>query len=128
MPYIIFFTAFITSFSIVPLVTSFANNRGAIAVPGRRHAHSYPTPKLGGIAIASGVLIIAPIIFPVDRVIGSYLLASSMMLLLGIIDDIRGANWKVKLAFTIVATLIMKFGGGVWITSHGNILGMGEIT
>jgi UDP-GlcNAc:undecaprenyl-phosphate GlcNAc-1-phosphate transferase len=128
MTYIIFFAAFITSFSIVPIVTAFANNSGAIAVPGRRHTHSYPTPKLGGIAIAAGVLIISPIIFPVDRVIGSYLLASSVMLLLGIIDDIRGTNWKVKLAFTVVATLIMKFGGGVWITTVGDLFGVGDIT
>ena len=127
MPYIIFFTAFITSFSIVPLVTSFAHNRGAVAIPGRRHTHLYPTPKLGGIAIASGVLIISPIIFPIDRVIGSYLLASSVMLLLGIIDDIRGANWKVKLAFTVIATLIMKYGGGVWINNIGDLFGIGEI-
>jgi len=127
MTYIVFFAAFITSFSIVPLVTSFAHNRGAVAIPGRRHTHLYPTPKLGGIAIASGVLIISPIIFPIDRVIGSYLLASSVMLLLGIIDDIRGANWKVKLAFTVIATLIMKFGGGVWINNIGDLFGIGEI-
>jgi UDP-GlcNAc:undecaprenyl-phosphate GlcNAc-1-phosphate transferase len=127
MPYIIFFAAFITSFSIVPLVTSLAHNRGAVAIPGKRHTHLYPTPKLGGIAIASGVLIISPIIFPFDRVIGSYLLASSVMLLLGIIDDIRGADWKVKLAFTMVATFIMKYGGGVWITGLGNLFGFGEI-
>lgn len=127
MPYIIFFIAFITSFSIVPLVTSFANNKGAVAIPGRRHSHAYPTPKLGGVAIAAGVLIISPIIFPVDRVIGSYLLASSLMLLLGIIDDIRGVNWKVKLVFTIAATLIMKFGGGVWITNLGDLFNIGEI-
>ncbi len=127
MTYIIFFAAFITSFSIVPLITSFAHNRGAVAVPGRRHTHRYPTPKLGGIAIASGVLIISPIIFPIDRVIGSYLLASSLMLLLGIIDDIRGADWKVKLVFTIAATFIMKYGGGVWITHLGDLFGYGEI-
>ncbi|MEN8263535.1 MAG: MraY family glycosyltransferase [Nitrospirota bacterium] len=125
--YIIFFSAFAISFLVVPVVISFANNRGLVAIPGRRHIHTHPTPKFGGIAIASGVLLVSPFIFSFDRVIGSYLAASSLMLVLGIIDDVRIASWKVKLAFSIAATSIIIFGADVWVSNLGNLFGFGDV-
>lgn len=125
--YIIFFIAFVISFATVPLLISLAHNRGAIAIPGKRHIHSHPTPKLGGIAIALGVILIAPFIFPIDRVIFSYFVSSSLMLLLGIIDDLRGASWRIKLLFSVVATSIMIFGADIWVRDLGNLLIFGDI-
>ncbi len=125
--YIVFFLAFGVSFAVVPLLISLAHSSGAIAVPGKRHMHSHPTPKFGGIAIASGVLLISPFVFPIDRIIGSYLAASSIMLILGIIDDMRGSNPRMKLVFSLAATAIVVFGGGVWIDNIGNLFGTGDI-
>ncbi len=125
--YIIFFIAFVVSFATVPLLISLAYNSGAVAIPGKRHIHSHPTPKLGGIAIASGVLLITPFVFPIDRVVGSYCAASALMLFLGILDDIKGASWKLKLLFSAVATSIMIFGAGIWIKSLGNLMIFGDI-
>jgi UDP-GlcNAc:undecaprenyl-phosphate GlcNAc-1-phosphate transferase len=73
------------------------------------------------------VLLITPFVFPIDRVIGSYLAASSLMLFLGIIDDLKGASWKLKLLFSAVATSIMIFGAGIWIKNLGNLLIFGDI-
>lgn len=125
--YIIFFIAFVVSFVTVPLLISLANNSGAIAVPGKRHMHSIPTPKFGGIAIALGVLLITPFIFPIDRVISSYCVSSALMVLLGIIDDVRGTNWKMKMAFSTAAIAIIVFGGGVYLENLGNLFGLGEL-
>jgi UDP-GlcNAc:undecaprenyl-phosphate GlcNAc-1-phosphate transferase len=106
---------------------SLANSSGAIALPGRRHIHSQPTPKFGGVAIASGVLIISPFVFTIDKVIGSYLLSSAVMLLLGIFDDVRGADWKVKSVFSALATAIFIFGSDIWIEDLGNLFGYGVV-
>lgn len=125
--YIVFFIAFFISFASAPLVILFANNSGAIALPGKRHIHTHPTPKLGGIAIASGVLLFSPFIFPVNGIIGSYLASSALMLLLGIVDDIWGTGWKLKLAVSVLATSIIMFGAGIWINSLGDLFGLGEI-
>lgn len=125
--YIVFLSAFAVSFLLVPLVMSLANSSGAIALPGRRHIHSHPTPKFGGVAIASGVLIISSFIFPIDKVIGSYLLSSAVMLFLGIMDDVKGADWKVKLVFSAVATAVFIFGSDLWITNLGDLFGFGVI-
>jgi len=125
--YTVFFIAFCISFAAAPVVILLANNSGAIALPGKRHIHTHPTPKLGGIAIASGVLIFSPFIFPLNGIIGSYLAASALMLLLGIVDDIWGTEWKLKLTVSIIATSIIVFGAGVWVKNLGDLFGSGEI-
>lgn len=124
---IIVFLAFLLSFSFVPLLISLAFNSGAVALPGKRHIHTRPTPKFGGIAIASTVFLIAPFVISFDRIIGSYLLSAALILTLGIIDDIRGTNWQTKLGFSAAATLILIVGGDIWISDLGNLFGFGEI-
>ena len=127
MPFIVFLTAFIISAVAVPSVKLLAFNKRAIALPGRRHVHSEPTPKFGGIAIALGVLLISPFIFTIDKIIASYLASSAIMLILGIIDDVKGTGWKLKLTISIIATSIFIFGSGIWIKTLGNLFGTGEI-
>ncbi len=127
MPYIVFFIAFIVSFATVPLIISLAHNSGALALPSKRHIHTTPTPKFGGIAIALSILIISPFILQIDRVIASYLAASALMLALGIFDDARGSTWKLKFIVSMAAISIFIFGGDIWIRSVGNLFGTGEI-
>ena len=127
MPYIICLTTFAISFLAIPPLISLATSRGVIAFPGHRHIHAYPTPKFGGIAIALSVLFISPFVISQDRLIGSYLLSSAIMLLLGIIDDIRGSSWAVKLGFSLAATSVLIFGGDVYVRSLGDLFGLGEI-
>lgn len=127
MPYVICLISFVISSLTVPSLIILANNKGAVAYPGNRHIHAHPTPKFGGIAIASSVLVLSPFIFSVDKVMGSYLSASALMLLLGIIDDIKGTGWTVKLAFSVMATSVLIFGSGIWITNLGDLFGAGEI-
>ena len=125
--YIAFLSAFAVSFLSVPLVMLLANSSGAVALPGKRHIHAHPTPKFGGVAIASGVLVISPFIFTIDKIIGSYLLSSGVMLFLGIMDDVRGADWRVKSVFSVLATAVFIFGSDLWITNLGDLFGYGEI-
>ncbi|RJQ17466.1 MAG: undecaprenyl/decaprenyl-phosphate alpha-N-acetylglucosaminyl 1-phosphate transferase [Nitrospiraceae bacterium] len=125
--YGLFIFAFVISYALVPLVTEIAYSSGAVALPGKRHIHTHPTPKFGGIAIASGILLVSCFISPFDKTIWSYIISSILMLILGIIDDIRTAHWKLKLGFSLVATSIIIFGAGIWVKSLGDLFGLGEI-
>ncbi len=127
MPVIICLVSFVISSVTIPSIILLANNNGAVALPGKRHIHTRPTPKFGGIAIALTVLVISPFVFPVDRVIGSYLLSSALMLLIGVIDDVRSTSWKIKLVFSLAASSILVFGSGLWFENLGNLFGTGEI-
>ncbi len=127
MSYITFLTAFVISFAAIPPFRLLANNRGVMALPGGRHIHLRPTPKLGGIPVALSVIIIFIFFFPADKVIASYLASSFLMLLLGIIDDVKETHWRLKLIISVGATSILIIGGGIWIKSIGNLFGTGEI-
>jgi UDP-GlcNAc:undecaprenyl-phosphate GlcNAc-1-phosphate transferase len=70
---------------------------------------------------------ISPFIFSINRVTGSYLASSAVILMLGIIDDVRGSDWKLKLAFSVIATSIFMFGSNIWIDNLGNLFGSGFI-
>ncbi len=125
--YVIFISAFLVSFALVPLAISLAHNRNAIALPGKRHIHTRPTPKFGGIAIALSVFLISTIVFSVDRIVGAYLASSALILMHGILDDIKGISWKANLFFTFTATTIFIAGTNLWVTDLGNLFGFGEI-
>jgi len=96
-------------------------------MPGGRHIHVRPTPKFGGISIAMGALFALLFFAPLDRVTIAYIMSSAIMLSLGIIDDLKENNWKVKLIFSSIAISIFIFAGDVWIKNLGNLFGLGPI-
>jgi len=128
LPYIIFLIAFTISFAAIPLVISLAHNHGALALPGKRHIHTMPTPKFGGIAIASSVLIVSTFVFKLDRVVASYLASSMLMLALGIYDDAKGTDWRLKLTGSLIAISIFILGSGMWVRTLGDLFGNSEIS
>ncbi len=128
MPLIVFLTAFAISFLTVPLVIALAHNTGALAVPGKRHIHTKPTPKFGGIAIVLSVISVYLLILPIDKITASYIASSVLILMAGIFDDAKGANWKLKTIVPLIATSIIIFAGGTWIRTLGDLFGTGEIS
>lgn len=127
MPYIICLIAFIISSVAMPPLISLAHSNGVVALPGKRHIHTHPTPKFGGIAIALTVLLLSPFAYSFDRIVGAYMLSSALMLLLGIIDDVKGTGWKIKLIFSLSATSIVMFSTGLWFENLGNLFGFGDV-
>jgi UDP-GlcNAc:undecaprenyl-phosphate GlcNAc-1-phosphate transferase len=127
MNIIAFLSALLVSYVSVPAIIAIAQRSGAVSIPGRRHIHKNPTPKLGGVSIALGIFIPLLIFFPINRIISMYLLSSLLILVAGVIDDIKESNWKLKFVFSVMAVSIVGFYGKVWITNLGNLFGTGEI-
>lgn len=86
-----------------------------------------PIPKLGGLSVAAVALPIISIALKLNREITAVLISSSLILVLGIYDDIRGADWKEKLLGSACAISILIFYGHLRIASLGNIFGLGKI-
>ena len=100
----------------MPLVISFSKKEGLVDVPNERKIHKVPISRLGGIAIwASTMLTFLVLVFlsyyPYGSLLSGILLGSSLMFLLGLIDDIYGLGAKFKLFVQIaVATLVYLLG------------------
>ncbi|MBC8178677.1 MAG: undecaprenyl/decaprenyl-phosphate alpha-N-acetylglucosaminyl 1-phosphate transferase [Desulfobacteraceae bacterium] len=98
-------------FSITPLLRRIAFKWGILDEPGPRKIHGSPTPLLGGggvfFAFVLGILING--IYSLELMI--ILLASAIIFIVGIVDDIREIPASIKLLIQLLsAGLVISFG------------------
>ncbi len=106
--------AMVVSYLMSPLVKSFAYKIGAIDVPkDSRRMHKKPVPRLGGLAIFLGFMISLLIFVPVDHQIRGILLGATIIVVLGVVDDISPLRAGFKFLVQIAAALIAVYHGVV---------------
>ncbi|MEG1494775.1 MAG: MraY family glycosyltransferase [Bacilli bacterium] len=112
-------TTFIFSALIMPLMKRIAHHIGAVDVPrddeGKRHIHTKPIPKLGGVGIFISFLF-GYMIFGVHSVkMNAILIGAFIIVLTGIIDDVHDLRASRKLIGQIIAAMIVTIYGGILI-------------
>lgn len=108
-----FITAYAACSILTPLMIALAPKIGAIDVPeDDRRMHTKPIPRFGGFAIFISFLIAVTIYSDLNssKIFG-LILGSSIIVLMGIIDDVRGLSAKTKLIVQIVAASILFYFG-----------------
>ena len=104
--------AFLISFSTTPAVIALANRIKAIDVPkDERRVHKKPIPLIGGLAIFYGFVISVLCFAVIDRPTMGILIGATIMVTVGVIDDMRALNAKIKLLFQILSALIVVYFG-----------------
>ncbi len=100
-----------------PIVRGMALRRGYLDLPGGRKIHQTPIPRLGGIAIVAAFLIAigvaalgaqtmgGPTGLRYDRVL-AIMAGTAVLVVIGVIDDLRGTPARVKLAAQVAAAVI----------------------
>jgi len=108
--------AFLLSVFVVPIVIYFSKKQGLVDNPGERKIHEHPVPRLGGVAVwLSTMLTFLFLVFlsyyPYGSLLSGILLGSSLMFLLGLIDDIYCLEAKFKLFIQLsIATIVYCLG------------------
>jgi len=108
--------AYIFGVFLVPMVISFSKKEGLVDVPNERKIHTKPISRLGGIAIwASTMLTFLCLVlmsyYPYGKLMSGILLGSSLIFLLGLIDDVYGLGAKFKLLIQVsIATIVYLLG------------------
>lgn len=103
-------------------VRRLAHRLGAIDIPGGRHQHRQPTPRLGGIAVLLGVVaaiaagfaalaLRRPEVLEQAGTLGFVLAVATGVCLLGVRDDIRALSPLAKLGGLALAGTALAFGG-----------------
>ena len=98
------------------MVIDFSRKEGLVDLPGERKIHTKPVSRIGGVAIwLSTMLTFLCLVFlsyyPYGSLLSGILLGSSLMFLLGLVDDIYNLNAKFKLFIQIaIATLVYLLG------------------
>ena len=108
--------------SLIPMMIRFADRYQVVDLPNPRKIHVRPVPRIGGLAMAVGVFI--PIILwtIADEFVRAFIAATSILILFGLIDDMKGLNYKTKFGGQILAALVIIFYGGLKISSLGSLL------
>lgn len=104
-----FIVAGISSAILTPLVIALANQIGAVDVPNDdRRVHTEPVPRIGGLAIFIAFLISIAIFSDLSsQKLFGLIFGSFVIIALGLVDDVKGVNAKVKLLFQIIAASIL---------------------
>ena len=106
--------AFIVSFLMCPMVKSFAYKIGAIDVPkDNRRMHKKPVPRLGGLAIFLGFIVSMLLFVKIDHQMQGILLGASIIVVLGVVDDMSPLRAYFKFCVQIFAALVAVFHGVV---------------
>ncbi|MFO0973386.1 MAG: MraY family glycosyltransferase [Phycisphaerae bacterium] len=112
----LFAGAALVSFGLTPGYIALARRMGWVDRPGGRKAHAAPTPTMGGMVVMATVIVgaVAALMLP-NRVgdmvrehrpaILTALACSTVMMLVGIIDDRRGLRPRVKLLTQLVLAM-----------------------
>lgn len=109
--------------AIIPFIKRIAYHINALDIPDARKVHTKPIPRLGGLGIFIGFLV-GYMIFGQSTVqMNSILIGSFIIVLTGMIDDIKPIEAKYKLLGQIFASCIIVFYGNI-LLNNITILGL----
>ncbi len=117
-----FVIAFIFTFATTPLVRRLAYRIGAVDVPkDKRRVHKKPTPRIGGLAILFGFLV-AIVSFNDEwsKEFIAILIGAGILGVLGVIDDCKQLDAKIKFVIQIIAALVVVLYGDIRISVISN--------
>jgi UDP-GlcNAc:undecaprenyl-phosphate GlcNAc-1-phosphate transferase len=98
-------------FVSTPLVRKLALQFHILDIPDLRKPHTHATPLLGGVAIYLGVLLGLSFDFVSFHYLSGILIGGSIILLIGVLDDINGLSVKIRLVGQLAASLAVVFSG-----------------
>lgn len=111
MLYIALFTCLIISTIATPLVKKLAIKIGAVDQPDERKVHVKLMPRLGGLAIFVSFLIGFLLFFPGEEKAWPIILGALIIVITGVIDDMKGVSPKVKMLGQLLAAIAVVAGG-----------------
>jgi UDP-N-acetylmuramyl pentapeptide phosphotransferase/UDP-N-acetylglucosamine-1-phosphate transferase len=126
---LVFLTGLVVTYLLTPVVRALARKYGVVDKPDARRPHKQITARGGGVALIIGfhVACLMIVLFPWPKLAGGidfnwwerFAAASLVLLIVGVIDDVRGMRPLVKLSGQVLAALMMWFSG----TRFGLLLG-----
>ena len=98
---------------IIPIIKKVAIHVGAMDIPDKRKVHSAPMPRLGGLGIYGGFLLGYMIFGEQTPTMNAILIGSFVLLITGMIDDIKPMKASYKLICQFIASLIVVIYGNL---------------
>jgi UDP-GlcNAc:undecaprenyl-phosphate GlcNAc-1-phosphate transferase len=104
------------SMLVIPLAVRLAPRLGLIDRPDPRKVHTAPTPRVGGWGIAAGALVPLVLLYEFDPLLQSFVIGVTALFVFGVWDDARELGHWPKFVGQAIATGVVVFHGGVYVT------------
>jgi UDP-GlcNAc:undecaprenyl-phosphate GlcNAc-1-phosphate transferase len=121
------FTAFFVATILLIIMTPFAHQLGLVDEPVGRKMHSGIVPLTGGVAIYGAVIIASFVTDALFKNGSLFFTASTVIVLLGMLDDKFDLSAKGRLLCQFGVAAIMALAAQNYITCLGDINGTGDI-
>lgn len=104
--------AFAVTFYFTPIMMTAAIRFGIVDKPdGRLKKQEQPIPYLGGLAVYLGFLVAMALTFSFEEKVLGVLLGGTLVLILGLMDDLGRLSPQVKLGFQLLAAFVLVKSG-----------------
>ncbi len=121
--------AFAVAFCAIVLLRPFAHRLGLVDKPGGRKHHDGEVPITGGLAMVVGLM--AGVCLQPELRVNTAMLclvgASILMLIVGVVDDTRTLSPRLRIAATLLISMLVVRMERFQLTSLGDLLGLGSI-
>lgn len=98
---------------VIPFIKKLAEHVGAIDIPNSRKVHKKPIPRMGGLGIYFGFLLGYMLFGEQNAIMNSILIGSFVIILIGVVDDIKPLKASYKFIGQLIAAIIVVFYGGI---------------
>lgn len=104
---------FIFVYFLIPFIKNIALHVGAVDIPNERKVHKKPMPRLGGLGIFLGFLLGYMLYGHASSIMNSILIGSFIIVLTGVVDDIKPLKPSTKFMGQLIAACIVVFYGKI---------------
>ncbi len=100
---------------LIPFIKRVAEHIGAMDIPNARKVHKKPMPRLGGLGIYLGFLLGYMMFGSPSAIMNSVLIGSFIIVMTGVLDDIKPLKASVKFFGQLAAACIIVFYGQLYM-------------
>ena len=118
--------ALVLTAAVTLILARVAHRLDLVDHPGGRKDHGGVIPLVGGLAIFAGFALVLPGM-PVPADFAHVLVAMLLMVIIGVIDDVREIKARLKLLGQIAAATVLVLGSGAELHSLGDLIGQGDV-
>ena len=93
----------VVTMAVLPLLVRLANKWLIVDQPGERKVHAIPIPRVGGIAMAGGVLVAALLTIHVQAADQWFLVGAGVLVCFGAVDDRFDLDYRIKFVGQLLA-------------------------
>ena len=124
---LLFFSALLFSLCLMPVVIRLSFRINAIDLPDARKVHAKAVSRLGGVALAAGLVIPLLLFRDMDRTLVAFLAGAVIVAVTGLLDDIFHIPPAAKFVGEILAAAVFVFVSGLSLEELGDFLGTGKV-